>query len=508
MKGKVTFQPYIPGHSKLARELEAYIDRLVAQERRLGMKSDPRKMQLDEAETRDTLSLLRNAKSLLMETCTQIGRSSAILSKLQQERSTVTTKATDNLAKLLECESLLRAVFPEEARRVGRNKPLMKLTDESDRIMRSVRDITKECQNSYEKQRHVTADCSMTIERLGHLIKNRVSAIEKTAGRGETVSVSPKSTPRSVADTPRRNIHRYSQEGTGYLLEELDSLEKELQKYMVQEKSTLNKLNAVSLQLRLTKIHLDPEDKDLKGLEKEINAANKQSTWVIIRTLMSRVHKEKKETLASLAEIENLVDGRIALIEKREGKSPSPKASPKQKKEQKQPEDKDNLPWRAKQTLHKVREYSDVEKSISTQHLADFARKRRTLTDEMTNMQNDIEMLEEMAKRFEGEKEKYKRLYDTERVIKHKDTTSKKAEEGKGFRGQRKIRPVWNSHTSLIDQRDPHHRRPLPVTFNQYLSEKGHLKQDSRLSWDKPANGHPAKKAEKVDKKPNKCATS
>ncbi|XP_064626331.1 uncharacterized protein LOC135487014 [Lineus longissimus] len=488
-------------HSKLACEIEAFIDRLVTQERRLGMKSDPRKLKLDEPDARDTLSLLRSAKSLLMETCTQIGRSSAVLSKLQHDRSTVTTKATDNLARLQECEGLFRAAFPEEARRVGRSKALMKLNDESDRIMRSVRDIVKECQNSYEKQRHLTADCSMTIERLSHLVKNRVSAIEKTS-----VSVSPKPTPRSLADTPRKNIHRHSQEGVGYLLEELDSLEKELQKYMTQEKSTLHKLNAMNLQLRLTKIHLDPEDKDLKALEKEVNAANKQSTLVIIRTLMARVHKEKREALASLAEIEKLVDGRIALIEKREGKT-SPAASPKQKKDQTHHGDKDNLPWRAKHVLEKVKAYSDVEKGISTQHLADFAKKRRALTDEMTAMQNDIELLEEMAKRFEGEKEKYKRLYDTERVIKHKDTSKKKEDSKVSSRGQRRVRPVWNSHLSL-EQKDQHHRRPLPATFNQYLSEKGQLKHESRSSWEKPMNGQPEKKVEKSDKKPNKCATS
>ena len=388
----------------------------------------------------------------------------------------------------------MRTAFPDESKRVAETKPVADGADVNEAVlMKTIREIVSGTKSSSQKDRHALTDCDLTIQRMANALDARVALLDKLV----TSTVAFGSTVSARSDSPTKVGAKYDVTSgirtRADLQEALERLEKRLQRYMSAEKSLTNKLHSANLHLKLSRQHIDPNDKEMKAIEQEINNGNKTAQISLFRSLVAKMHRERKELLAMLNDDEKLLDSRLTVFQLRDVKH----ASPSKERADDSQDDDSQVIRKLKNIREKLNRYIDHEKDVAQHFHTDYSRKRRHLNDEIKVLRQDVETLEDIAQRSEAERGKYKRLYDMERIVKHhsdhQSPRYKAAKQGTLEADQRK--PTSGQITTFsayLEQKEKRRLAVLGADHNIRKSERSHDKSPRR-------NKHEDKKRSAAD---------
>ncbi|XP_074641159.1 uncharacterized protein LOC141898912, partial [Tubulanus polymorphus] len=413
--------------TRLASALADLYNFIQVQERRMGVKNSITDVTVVDysAQTPDDIKILREVSGCVRDMIEQANRSKAVLAKLQEERTTVAERMAGKIDKMKTIESLVRKVLDSDhKKRVSKNsttRNLIKSTEqEADFLLESIEDVVKKFQKETELYRLNEARCKMITERIIENVSGRRFVVERALRfqHKENDDQTPLS-PRFYEGTAEGDILQNITTDRSLLVDELDNLERQLQHYMAAEKTLLARLSAATLHIKISKTNLEFSDTDLKSMEAEMRIASRETVGVIFKDLLNRVQIERKDTVLGLLEITNLIENRLVAF----GKRPSKVKCQTRKKPKFHPDI--SLPKKVNVVMEYLKEYIGEEQKISQNFRAEFSKKRKEIEEKLFVEYRKVETLEAKIRTIEGERDKYKKLYESERAIKKLPTSSR-----------------------------------------------------------------------------------
>lgn len=372
---------------------------------------------------------IQKVQSTTRSTLTHFDRCKDVIEKLHDDCNTVALKNAELLSKLKDCDGMIKELVPEHAlkslreERVDRDESRLSNSSanrskrsEAERVMNSIRRKLDLIEEEKEEVENSNQACEKIIDNILNDVDDRRAVLDKHT---ENPPRDKSGVSKYMADTPWNRSSR-STTRMDPLRVKVEQLAEAMEVYIHQEKQITHKANLSRYQSSgSAHRNFDEIDEDLLQLQKELKKDDKSKALEVARHIVEATKGERIECLKMVDELERTVRTRRVKLQENAARGAGPRVLRRvpQRRVRVVRRTDSSFSKRLNDLNNEVKMYMNLEMDQNQRNQAELLKRRQEYEAQAKQTAQHMKKMEKEMKDIEGERGKFKRLYQQERTV-------------------------------------------------------------------------------------------
>jgi hypothetical protein len=372
---------------------------------------------------------LQKVQHTTKSTLVHFDRCKEVIEKLHDDCNDVAKKNADLLSKLRDCDDMVTELVPPHLRKkssddgdredtkITRTSSSRTKKTEAQMLVKNIRKNLDLIGDDHDLQKEGNEVCAKVIDNMLDDVEQRKVILDKQTERPPKDRASKYfSGIDGVGDKSSRARRRLDP-----LRVKVEQLTEALEVYVHQEKQMTHRTNLSKYQTANTNVthrNFDEIDEDLALLQRELKREDSGKAMDVARHIVEATRGEREECLKMVDELEKTVKTRRLRLQENAARTmgpPNVRRRVPQRRIRAAKKTDSSFSKKLNDLNNEIRMYMSLEMDQNQRNQAELLKKKQEFEGKAKNQAQEIRKMEKSYKQLEGEREKFKRLYQQEK---------------------------------------------------------------------------------------------